>query len=95
MDDSKIKMEHLFQWLIVVALKIQKGTKMRVNDCYTFGGEKEITIDWINPHYFWFGDKDKQIQPRDIISIDGADEREKISAIRKEIFRDELALQTT
>lgn len=86
MDDSKIKMEHLFQWLMVVAFKIQKGTKMRVKDCCTFGGEKEITIDWINSYYFWFGDKDKQIQPRDIISIEGVDLKEKITEIRKEIF---------
>jgi hypothetical protein len=78
-----IEKTHFFQKRLVEEFEINLGTKMVI--IYN-GQEKNININWINPHYLWLGENEIWVIPEKIISINGEDVKEKISKIKNEIF---------
>jgi hypothetical protein len=82
---EKIKKEHELNKAIVDRFKILYGTKMTIE---SNGQTKEVTIDWINPYYFWFGSKDRWVLPKEIITIDGQEVKEKIEKMKAKIFEE-------
>jgi hypothetical protein len=87
MNEKPIEQAHLFNKMMVERFRIMKGTTMVVN---AYGGKHEITIGWVNPHYYWFGsDYDGWILPESIISINGINAEETIAALRAEAYKDE------
>lgn len=78
-----IEKTYCFQKRIVEEFDVKIGTKMVVK--YDLQ-ERLLTINWINPHYLWFGENEVWVIPEKILSINGKDVKEKISEIKNEIF---------
>jgi hypothetical protein len=88
MNEKYIEQEHLFNKKIIEEFNVKKGTKMTFK---YYDELKDTTIDWINSYYGWFGsDTDGWILPDLIVSINGLDVKDKITAIRKEVYKEEV-----
>jgi hypothetical protein len=89
MNNEPIEAAHALNKKIIEEFNIKIGTKMLVKN---YDGDKEETITWINPHYYWIGSEKGWIFPHSIISVEGRPAKDKIEEMRKEAYGEEKKL---
>ena len=86
MQKSKIEKEHEFNKLFLKNFNLRKGSKIKYKN--RFGEIKTVELDWINPHWFWFGSKEQWILPKQVIEIEGKDVQDEMLKMKEEFFNE-------
>jgi len=77
-----IKQEHKFNKELFDKYNLKVGSVITIKRHEEI---KQITISWVNPYYWWFGnEKDGWILPRELIEINGIKVKEDIEQMMKE-----------